>query len=95
MPEGTTFCYRPICSTPDCREPAQFKIAAPWSDGTGRELKNYGLACARHKADQLDRARRHRDALKVTDGETVGPVALFRLAPGRRDSELAQVEEGT
>ena len=30
-------------------ELAIYKIAAAWSDGTSRELKNYGLACETHR----------------------------------------------
>src|SRR5436190_10789493 len=43
--EKTTFAYQPTCSAPNCRNPAAYKVAAPWSNGTQRELKNYGLAC--------------------------------------------------
>ena len=36
------------CSLADCREPASYKIAAPWSDGSFSELKTYGFACSNH-----------------------------------------------
>ncbi len=45
MDETKPFCYSPGCSAPACDRPAVYKIAAEWSDGTSRELKNYGLAC--------------------------------------------------
>jgi hypothetical protein len=93
MLEETLFRYRPMCSHPDCGQPAAFKVGAVWSDGTSRELKNYGLACEAHRQSQLQRARTNRDGLKVADGETVGPVALFVLEPGRRDTELTQVPD--
>ncbi|WP_206108074.1 hypothetical protein [Paludisphaera soli] len=82
------FRYRPVCSAPGCREPAVYKIAAPWSDGPRRELKNYGLACAIHRDAQLARGRSHRDGLKLEVGESMGDVRLFRLDPDRRDTEL-------
>ena len=83
------FCYRPKCSQPSCNQPALFKVGAVWSDGTSRELKNYGLTCETHRQSQLERARHNRDGLRPAEGETVGPVALFVLEPGRRDTELA------
>jgi hypothetical protein len=92
MAEEKHFQYQPKCSNPGCGQPAAYKIGAVWSDGTSRELKNYGLACEEHRQSQLDRARKHRDGLKLADGESVGQVTLFALAAGRRDSELATVD---
>ena len=93
MLEEKPFHYRPMCSHPACDQPAAYKVGAVWSDGTSRELKNYGLACVAHRQSQLQRACQHRDGLKLADGETVGPVALFVLEPGRRDTELAEVPD--
>ncbi len=95
MAEENVFHYRPRCSSPGCDEPATFKVGAVWSDGTSRELKNYGLACDAHRQAQLERARRNRAGLKLAEGETVGPITLFILEPGRRDTELAEVSETT
>ena len=89
----SVFPYRPTCSDPGCTEPAVYKVGAVWSDGTSRELKNYGLACEAHRQSQLERARSHRDGLRLAEGETVGPVSLFVLAPGQRDRDLAQVDQ--
>ncbi len=89
MAEEQVFCYRPRCSHPSCNQPALFKVGAVWSDGTSRELKNYGLTCETHRQSQLERARHNRDGLRLAEGETVGAVALFVLEPGRRDTELA------
>jgi hypothetical protein len=80
-----------MCNVPDCTKPALYKIAAAWSDGASRELKNYGLACESHRDVQLDRALRHHQALRVAEGETVGPVELYLLREGCRDAELARV----
>ncbi len=93
MAEERVFCYRPRCSHAGCEQPAVFKVGAVWSDGTSRELKNYGLSCEAHRKAQLDRARRNRDGLRLAEGETVGPVALYVLDPGRRDTELATAME--
>jgi hypothetical protein len=89
--EETPFHYEPKCSVPGCREAAAYKIAAIWSDGTSRELKNYGLACETHRESQLARARAQRRNLTLAEGETVGEVSLYRFVAGQRDFELARV----
>jgi hypothetical protein len=93
MATERVFHYLPRCTAPNCDLPAAFKVGAVWSDGTSRELKNYGLSCMEHRQMQLERARKNRDGLRLADGETVGPIALFVLEPGRRDSELAMARE--
>ena len=91
MPEDRVFHYQAKCSDAGCDQPARYKVGAVWSDGTSQELKNYGLSCETHRQAQLERASRHRDGLKLADGETVGPIALFVLESGRRDTELSRV----
>lgn len=93
--DDPVFRYRPICSVPRCTHPAAFKVAAIWSDGTSRELKNYGLACQAHRDAQLARAQLHRQRLVEVEGETVGPVGLYELIPGRRDVELPRLPDHT
>jgi hypothetical protein len=87
------FQYQPLCSYPGCGRPAEFKVAASWSDGTSQELKNYGLACAQHRAQQLARARSHREGLTLADGETLGPIGLYQLKAGARDRELSRMPD--
>jgi len=72
-----TFHYQITCSARDCDRPPRYKIAAHWSYGPLRELKNYGLACEGHRDDLLVRARSRREILSVGDDEAVGPVAAF------------------
>jgi hypothetical protein len=91
--EKTTFQYQPTCSTPKCDQRAAYKVAAPWSNGTSRELKNYGLACEAHRDSQLALAKLHREGLKLAEGETVGPVGLYQLVPGKRDVELTRLPD--
>jgi hypothetical protein len=91
--DSGTFHYQPRCSSRDCDRPALYKIAAPWSDGTSRELKNYGTACEAHRGEMLDRARTHSGTVKLAKGETVGPVGVYQLAPGRHDSELKRLAD--
>jgi len=86
--EKSPFQYQPRCSSPGCEQPAVYKIAAPWTSGNSRELKNYGLACEAHRDSQLARGQLHRQGLKTAEGETVGPVGLYQLVPGKHDKEL-------
>ncbi len=88
-----SFHYGANCSAAACAAPAVYKLAAAWSDGTSRELKNYGLACAAHRGALLANAHRRHQGLKLSDGETVGPVELYLLAPGCRDVELVKISE--
>jgi hypothetical protein len=88
VPEKKLFRYRAGCSVVGCTEPALYKLAATWSDGTSRELKNYGLACEAHRELQLARAWARHRGLLVSEDETVGPVELYVLRPGCRDAEL-------
>ncbi len=76
-----TFRYSKTCSTPGCLEPPRYKIAAPWSDGPLRELKNYGLACEAHLEALLTRARGQHERVAMRDDEQVGPVQVFELLP--------------
>jgi hypothetical protein len=84
------FRYRPACSAAHCALPALYKLAASWSDGSSRELKNYGLACESHRDSQLEIARRHHQALRLCADETVGPVEVYVLRIGCRDAELVR-----
>lgn len=93
MDTPARFRYRPVCSAPGCEEAAVYKVGAPWSDGSRRELKNYGMACPAHRDSQLSRARDNCNGLKLEPGETMGDVCLFRLDSDRRDSELEGVAE--
>ena len=93
--DETTFHYSIACSTPDCAEAPRYKIAALWSDGPLHELKNYGLACERHRDSLLARARSHHAGLAMRDDEVVGPVEVFSLVPGHRDGQLPRLSEPT
>jgi hypothetical protein len=88
MAAEQAFRYCIGCSASGCETPAVYKIAAVWSDGTSRELKNYGLACDEHRELLLAAARQRHQAPKRAEDETVGPVALYRLRSGYRDQEL-------
>lgn len=87
------FHYQPMCSAPNCGKAAVFKVAAPWSNGTSHELKNYGLACEIHRDSQLARAQLNRNDLALAEGESVGAVGLYELEPGSRDATLARLPD--
>jgi hypothetical protein len=74
-----TFHYSVPCSTPGCSAAPRYKIAAPWSDGPLRELKNYGLCCEEHRESLLKRALTQRERLAVRDDEQIGPVEVIDL----------------
>lgn len=93
--EVEVFHYRPECHVAGCPAPASFKVAAVWSDGTSRELKNYGLACADHVQALETRALASREGLRLAEGESVGPVRSYLLEPGRRDTDLTPLEATT
>ena len=88
-----SFHYQPTCSAPDCSHPAAYKVAASWSDGSGWELKNYGLACDDHRISLLTRAQLHRQGLVLADGESVGEVALFEYSAEAKDAERPRLPE--
>ena len=87
------FHYQPKCYAPQCGQPAVYKVAAPWSNGTSHELKNYGLACDAHRDSQLALAQIHRQGLSLGEGETLGTVGLYKLNSGRRDVELKRLPD--
>jgi hypothetical protein len=91
--ETKAFQYKPACTASNCDKPALYKIAAVWSNGTSRELKNYGLACADHRDSQLALAQLHRQGLRLAEGESVGPVGLYQLIEGKRDVELPRLPD--
>jgi hypothetical protein len=81
------------CTAEGCQEPAQFKIAAEWSDGTTKELKTYGLACESHLELLFRRSREKQRACRLAEGETLGSPGIFRIEGGRRDRELVRLPD--
>jgi hypothetical protein len=79
------------CSLPDCREPASYKIAAPWSDGSFSELKTYGFACSNHLGGVFRAAEARRKEYPPGPGETVEELAIFRYEQGKRDRQLQRL----
>jgi hypothetical protein len=78
---------------PTCREPALYKVAAPWSDGRFKELKTYGHACAEHLGPVFRAAEDRRATYRPAEGETVGDIAIYRYGNGWLDSQLKRLED--
>ena len=78
-PAPMRFRYTRTCVVPDCAQAPQFKVAAVWSDGPLRELKNYGLTCAQHLDDLLAHARTQQERVAMRDDEQLGPVHVITL----------------
>lgn len=93
MREHEHYHYTPVCDVEGCEHPATHKVAASWTDGTYRELKNFGVYCEMHAEDELEDARRRQRAVVPAPGESVGPARLYQLSEGRRDAELIPVAD--
>jgi len=85
--------YQLYCYTKDCKHPAQYKIAARWSDGVVSELKTYGLCCEECLAKWFQRGRQRFEACKLIPGETLEPPGIFLLQRGQRDQTLQRQTE--
>ena len=79
------------CSQEDCREPATYKIAAPWSDGSFSELKTFGHACNQHIGPVFGDAEARRESYTPTAGETVEEIGIYKYEQGRRDRQLQRL----
>ena len=79
MDDDPVFRYATACSMPGCPNPPRYKVAATWSHGPIRELKNYGLTCDDHRDELLTMAQGRRQTLVIADGELLGPVELFDI----------------
>jgi hypothetical protein len=80
------------CTTHGCTEPAAYKIAAEWSDGSIKELKTYGLACEQHVESLFRASREKQGRCRLTEGESLSSPRIFRLQSGQRDPQLERLE---
>src|SRR2546421_2879364 len=88
MPPYQVFCY-----TQGCKNPAQYKIAAKWSDGVISELKTYGLCCEECLATWLLRGRERYTRCKLIPGETLEEPGIYLLQRGHRDQTLQRLTD--
>jgi hypothetical protein len=79
------------CNLPGCEEPASYKIAAPWSDGSFAELKTYGHACPDHLGLVFREAQDRQNAYHPSPGETVEEIGIYRFDQGKRDRQLQRL----
>jgi hypothetical protein len=79
------------CSHPGCPEPAGYKIAARWSDGTISELKTYGFACSDHLGEVFQDAEERQIDYTLCPGEVIEEIAIYRYESGRRDRQLQRL----
>ena len=73
------------CSLSGCSEPAAYKIAAQWSDGSFAELKPYGFACSDHLGLVFREAEGRRSDYEPKPGEVLEEIAIYKFEQGRRD----------
>jgi hypothetical protein len=81
------------CSQPSCREPAAYKVAAPWSDRRFSELKTYGHACAEHLGPVFRAAEDRRATYQPAPGESVEDIHIYRYEKGLLDKQLQRLPE--
>ena len=79
------------CSCHACQQPASYKIAAHWSDGSFSELKSYGFACSEHVGTVFREAEQRRRVYRPAPGETIEEIAIYKFDPGRRDRQLQRL----
>jgi hypothetical protein len=80
-----------LCSHPDCRQSASYKIAARWSDGQFAELKTYGFSCSEHLGPVFRESEQRRSDYNPSPGETIEELAIYRHEPGKRDRFLQRL----
>jgi hypothetical protein len=88
MPPYQVFCY-----TKGCKNPAEYKIAARWSDGVVSELKTYALCCEDCLPNWLQGGRDRQKACRLTPGETLEVPGIYRLQHGKRDQALQRLSD--
>jgi hypothetical protein len=85
--------YPIYCSTRACKNQAEYKIAARWSDGIVSELKTYALCCGDCLPVAFRASRAKQQATRRAAGEILEPCAIFRLERGARDQQLQRLED--
>lgn len=79
------------CGLWNCHEPAAYKIAAQWSDGSFAELKSYGFACSDHLGPVFREAEQRRHDYPNKPGESLEEIAIYKYEQGRRDRQLQRL----
>ena len=82
--------YPVLCYAAGCSAPAEYKVAARWSDGVTNELKTYSLACPACLPKLFAEAVARRAACRLAPGETLEAPGVYELARGLRDRTLTR-----
>jgi hypothetical protein len=85
--------YPIYCHSPGCKELAQYKVAALWSDGLTQELKTYALCCAGCARTWFERSRQKQAACRLAKNERLDPPGIYTLERGRRDVQIHRLHE--
>jgi hypothetical protein len=85
--------YTVVCRTPGCGRPAQYKIAARWTDGVTAELKTYALCCENCLAESFANSRRKQASCRLAPGEELHPPGIYLLQRGQRDQQLVRLDD--
>jgi hypothetical protein len=80
-----------VCSHPYCSEPATYKVATRWSDGTFTELKTFGFSCSEHLGQVFQDAEERRLDYTLCPGEIIEEMAIYRFESGKRDRQLQRL----
>jgi len=80
--------YPVVCYSLGCSSPAEYKIAARWSDGVTVELKTYFLSCRKCLPGLFALAGAKRTECRLTHGESLDAPGIYELHRGSRDGEL-------
>lgn len=88
MPSYSIYCY-----AQGCKNVAEYKIAARWSDGVQSELKTYSLCCENCLQAEFTKARGKQSHCRLTTGETLEPPGIYRLTRGQRDQRLERLPD--
>src|SRR5262245_51346381 len=82
--------YPVLCYAAGCSAPAEYKVAARWSDGVTHELKTYALACPACLPVLFAAAVAKRAACRLAPGETLEAPGIYELTRGARDRALTR-----
>src|SRR5947207_9546385 len=85
--------YLVLFYTRACGRPAQYKIAARWTDGLTTELKTYALCCAECLPAWYGHSRQKQKECRLTSGEHLDAPNIFHLERGQRDVHLRRAIE--
>ncbi|MFO0944442.1 MAG: hypothetical protein U1D30_00620 [Planctomycetota bacterium] len=82
------------CSDDQARgRPARYKIAAEWTGGDYTELKTYGFADDESLQRVFADAKRRTEAIRLSEGEKLGELRVYRLEKRKHDYELERMPE--